>query len=154
MRKILVSECLYGDRIVRYDGKDYSETDPRFLRWKKEGRLIGACPEVIGGLSIPRPPSQRQKDGTVMDSTGEDVTKEYAKGAEATVRLAKENDVLFCIMKTNSPSCGSRFVYDGTFTGNKIKGQGLTVGCLRAAGFTVFGEDQLNEAEEMIKKTP
>lgn len=152
MKKILVSECLYGDRIVRYDAGDCTEKDPRFLKWKAEGRLVKVCPEVFGGLPTPRPDSQRQSDGvSVKAKTGEDVTKEYTLGAEEALRLAKENDVIFCIMKLNSPSCGSKYIYDGTFTGTKIEGQGLAVEYLRDGGFTVFGEDQLDEAEAMLK---
>ena len=151
MDKILVSECLYGDRIVRYDGGECPETDPRFLKWKEEGRLVKICPEVFGGLPTPRPDSQRQPDGTVKACTGEDVTKEYKKGADEVLRLAKENNVVFCIMKTHSPSCGSRFIYDGSFTDKITGGQGLAVEYLRNAGFIVFGEDQLDEAEEKLK---
>jgi uncharacterized protein YbbK (DUF523 family) len=151
MKKILVSECLYGDRIVRYDAKDCANQDPRFLKWKAEGRLVKICPEVFGGLPTPRPDSQRQEDGTVKANTGEDVTKEYMEGAKEALRLAKENDVAFCIMKLDSPSCGSKLIYDGTFTGNKVPGQGLAVEYLRNGGLTVFGEDQLDEAEKLLK---
>lgn len=149
MRKILVSECLYGGRIVRYDAGDKAETDPRFLKWKEEGRFVKHCPEVFGGLPTPRPDSQRVGD-KVIAKTGEDVTKEYTLGAEEAVRLAKENDVAFCIMKLDSPSCGSKEIYDGTFTDTKIKGQGLAVEMLRDAGFKVFGEDDFDEVEKLI----
>lgn len=150
MRKILVSECLYGGRIVRYDGKDKSETNPIFLRWKEEGRLVPVCPEVFGGLPTPRPDSQR-KGNKVVNREGVNVTAEYVKGAEEALRLARENDVAFCIMKEKSPSCGSKIIYDGSFTGKKIPGQGLTVERLRNAGFQVFSEEDLNEAEEYLK---
>lgn len=150
MKKILVSECLYGGRIVRYDAEDCAETDSRFLKWKEEGRLINICPEVFGGLPTPRPDSQRQKDGTIKTGAGRDVTAEYTKGAKEALRLAKENDVAFCIMKLNSPSCGSRYIYDGTFTGTKVEGQGLAVEYLRREGFMVLGEDQLEEAEKIL----
>lgn len=149
MKKILVSECLYGGRIVRYDAGDVTEKDPRFLRWKEEGRLIPICPEVFGGLPVPRPDSQRIGD-TVQTGAGLDVTKEYTAGAEETLRLAKENNIAFAIMKQDSPSCGSRFIYDGTFTDTKIEGQGLAVEYLRNAGFRVFGEEELDEAESFL----
>lgn len=130
MKKILVSECLYGGRIVRYDAVDVSEKNPIFLKWKEEGRLIPICPEVFGGLPTPRPDSQRVGD-KVIACTGPDVTAEYTAGAEEALRLAKENDVAFCMMKQDSPSCGSKFIYDGTFTDTKIPGQGLAVEYLR-----------------------
>ena len=151
MKKILVSKCLYGDDIVRYDAGDVSETDSRFLKWKEEGRLIPICPEVFGGLPIPRPDSQRIGATKVMAQTGKDVTEEYTKGAEEALRLAKENDVAFCIMKEDSPSCGSKFIYDGTFTDTKVPGQGLAVEYLRNSGFKVFSEDDLDKAFEYLK---
>ena len=151
MRKILVSECLYGGRIVRYDGGDVTETNPIFLKWKEEGRLVPICPEVFGGLPVPRPDSQRVGD-KVLTGSGKDVTEEYTKGALEAVRLAKEHNVAFAIMKQDSPSCGSKYIYDVTFTGNKIKGQGLAVEYLRNAGFTVFGEEDIEEAKKLLEK--
>ena len=151
MKKILVSKCLYGGEIVRYDAGDVSEKDPRFIKWKEEGRLIPVCPEVFGGLPTPRPDSQRIGETKVMAQTGQDVTEEYTKGAEEALRRAKENDVAFCIMKQDSPSCGSKFIYDGTFTDTKVPGQGLAVEYLRNAGFKVFSEEDLDEAEEYLK---
>ncbi|MCQ4636735.1 DUF523 domain-containing protein [Anaerovorax odorimutans] len=151
MKKILVSECLYGGKIVRYDGGDTTETDPRFVKWKEEGRLVPVCPEVFGGLPTPRPDSQRVGD-KVMAQTGEDVTREYTLGAEEALRRAEENQVAFAIMKQDSPSCGSKFIYDGTFTDTKIEGQGLAAEYLRKAGYTVFAEEDLDEAEKLLEK--
>ena len=145
MKKILLSECLYGGRIVRYDAGDVTETNPVFLKWKGEGRLVPICPEVFGGLPIPRPDSQRV-DGKVLTGAGKDVTAEYTAGAEEALRLAREHDVAFAIMKQDSPSCGSKFIYDGTFTDTKIPGQGLAVEYLRNAGFKVFAEEDLEDA--------
>ena len=93
MKKILVSECLYGDRIVRYDAGDTHLEHPVFLKWKEEGRLVKICPEVFGGLPIPRPDSQRVGD-KVIACTGPDVTKEYTMGAEEALRLAKETNII------------------------------------------------------------
>lgn len=152
MEKILVSRCLYGGEIVRYDGGDTTELDTRFLKWKEEGRLIPVCPEVIGGLPTPRPDSQRVGAKKVMAQTGQDVTEEYTRGAEQALSLAKENHVAFCIMKQDSPSCGSKFIYDGTFTDTKIPGQGLAVEYLRNAGFRVFGEEDMDEAERYLNE--
>ncbi len=150
MLKILTSECLYGGRVVRYDGGEVPETHPTYLKWKEEGRLIPICPEVFGGLPTPRPDSQRQGD-KIIARTGADVTAEYTKGAVEAVRLAKENDVAFCIMKQKSPSCGSKLIYDGTFTGTKIPGQGLAVEMLRNAGVKVFADEEIEEAEAYLE---
>ena len=145
MRKILVSECLYGGRIVRYDAGMTEETHPEFLKWKEEGRLIPICPEVFGGLPTPRPDAQRLGD-RIVNKAGQDVTDEFTIGAKEALRLAKEEDVLFCIMKQHSPSCGSKEIYDGTFTDTIVPGQGLAVEMLRDAGFKVFGEEDMDEA--------
>ncbi|MEY8000189.1 DUF523 domain-containing protein [Clostridium sp. Mt-5] len=147
-RKILVSSCLLGQK-VRYNNGDAACYDPRFLKWLKEGRMIGICPEVYGGLPVPRPASQRQGD-KVVTSTGVDVTCEYEKGAQAALSLAKAENVIFAILKQNSPSCGSSCIYDGTFTGTKKLGQGKTTELLRQNGIKVFGEDQLDEVEREI----
>ncbi len=151
MKKILVSECLYGGRIVRYDAGDVHETNETFLKWKEEGRLIPICPEVFGGLPIPRPDSQRV-GGKVKTGAGKDVTGPYTIGAEEALRLAKEHDVAFALMKQDSPSCGSKFIYDGTFTDTKKEGQGLAVEYLRNAGFKVFAEEDIAEAEAYLKE--
>ncbi len=145
MRKILVSECLYGGRVVRYDGGEVPETHPTFLKWKEEGRLVPICPEVFGGLVTPRPDAQRSGD-RIVNCAGFDVTEEFTKGAEEALRLARAEDVVFCIMKQHSPSCGSKEIYDGTFTDTIIPGQGLAVEMLREAGFRVFAEEDMDEA--------
>ena len=151
MRKILVSECLYGDRVVRYDGGNVPLLDPVFLKWKTEGRLIPICPEVFGGLPTPRPDAQR-RGGGVFTGNGDDVTAAFLKGAEEALRLARAENVCFCIMKADSPSCGSKEIYDGTFTGEKMPGQGLAVELLREAGFTVFDETEISAAVDFFKE--
>jgi len=148
MKKVLVSGCLYGWH-VRYDDGDTPCLDKRFVAWMEEGRLIPVCPEVFGGLETPRPDSQRIGD-KVIACTGPDVTKEYEIGAVEAVRQAKENDVVCCIMMQDSPSCGSKFIYDGTFTDTKIEGAGRAVQLLREAGFKIFDQDELDEVEKLL----
>ena len=150
MKKILVSRCLYGGDPVRYDGRSKEETDPRFLKWKEEGRLIPVCPEVFGGLPVPRTDAQRSGD-KVVTRDGRDVTKEYRKGAEEAVRLALENEVLCALLKEKSPSCGSSLIYDGSFSGRLVEGEGLTAQLLREAGIAVFSEKQMDEVERLLK---
>lgn len=149
MIRILVSECLYGEKIVRYDGKDYSLDDPRFQKWKDEGRLVKVCPEVLGGLPTPRPPAER-KDGKIINNQGQDVTIEYTQGAEIALEIAKNNDINCALLKLNSPSCGNKLIYDGSFSGKKIDGQGLTTQMLRESGYKVFGEDDLDKIQKLI----
>jgi uncharacterized protein YbbK (DUF523 family) len=117
VKKILVSECLCGGRAVRYNGGAIPLGDPRFLKWKAEGRLVPICPEVAG----------------------EDVTKAYVAGAEKCLRLASEQEVAFAVMKQSSPSCGSKLIYDEAFTDTKKPGQGLATEGLRNAMFSTHG---------------
>ncbi len=151
MDKILVSQCLYGGEPVRYDGRSKAETDPRFLKWKEEGRLIPVCPEVSGGLPVPRSDAQRQ-GARIVSRAGEDVTWAYQKGAEEAVRLAKEYRVLCAVMKEKSPSCGSSLIYDGSFTGTLAEGRGLAVELLQEAGIMVFSENQLDQVEALMRR--
>lgn len=147
--KILVSRCLYGGEPVRYDGKTKEETNEIFNRWRDEGMLIPVCPEVDGGLSVPRPPAEITEDG-IINSEGTDVTGAYEAGASIAVKKAIDEDVAFCIMKEGSPSCGSSLIYDGTFSGRKIPGEGLTVKLLRENGFKVFSEKEIKDAADYL----
>ncbi|MDO4860105.1 MAG: DUF523 domain-containing protein [Bacillota bacterium] len=149
MIRILVSRCLFGGEPVRYDGRDKAEKDPRFLKWKEEGRLVPVCPEVEGGLSVPRPPAQI-RDGRAVTEAGKDVTEAYVKGAEAALEKALSEGAAFAVMKQKSPSCGSRYIYDGTFTGRLKEGKGITAELLTRAGIKVFGEDELKDAAEYL----
>ena len=149
MKKILVSACLFGGEPVRYDGQDREEKSPMFQRWKEEGRLIPVCPEILGGLKVPRPPAQI-RDGRVVTETGEDLTENYRKGAESVLKTALENNVAFAVLKQKSPSCGSRHIYDGTFTGTLKEGRGIAAEVLENAGIKVFGEDELLAAGECL----
>ncbi len=149
MKKILVSQCLYGGEPVRYDGKSKAEDDPRFLSWREEGILIPVCPEVFGGLPVPRTDAQRRGD-SVVTRDGRDVTGQYSAGAEEAVRLALENRVICAIMKEKSPSCGSSMIYDGSFSEKLIEGEGVASELLRKAGIRVFSESQLDEVEKLL----
>lgn len=152
MIKILVSECLCAERIVRYDGKERRLDDPRLLQWKQEGRVVTVCPEVMGGLSTPRAPGER-RGSSVVDIHGHDVTNEYTKGAKLALAIAKRENVSCVLFKLNSPSCGSKLIYDGTFTGNKIAGQGIATELLRNNGYQVYGEDDLDQIEQLIEES-
>lgn len=149
MKKILVSQCLYGGEPVRYDGKSKQERDPRFMKWKEEGRLIPVCPEVFGGLPVPRTDAQRSGE-KVIARDGRDVTDEYISGAKEALRLAAEYDVICAVLKEKSPSCGSHVIYDGSFSGRLIKGQGIAAEMLENAGVRVFSEEQLEQVQKLI----
>lgn len=149
MKKILVSACLYGDGIYRYDGKEKALLNPLFLKWKAEGRLVPLCPEVAGGLTVPRLPAER-REGRVIRSDGFDVTEAYLRGAEFALELAEQNEIAFAILKQSSPSCGSNTIYDGSFSGKKIKGKGTATELLEAHGIRVFDETELSELAKLL----
>ena len=138
--KILISACLLG-LPCRYDGASKPQLWVEELARRHE--LIPMCPEQMGGLPTPRDPAERQGD-KVISCAGKDVTKAYTKGAETALYFAKLNHVDFAVMKAKSPSCGKGLIYDGTFTGNKIPGNGVTVELLNANGIPVFTEDELD----------
>lgn len=149
MIKLLVSSCLLGER-VRYDNKQIPCTDPRLLRWLEQGRIIPVCPEVAGGLPTPRPPAQVQGD-RVRTEDGTDVTAPFELGAQHALALAQEYGIRWAVLKQSSPSCGSKLIYDGSFSGVKIPGEGRTTALLRRHGITVYGEEQLDEVEALME---
>lgn len=151
MKKVLVSACLLGER-VRFDGNDKGVQNEVLTRWLAEGRVVKVCPEVAGGLSVPRPPAERQPDGRVLTDTGVDVSEAFKIGAVAARRLVQEKEIGVAVLKEGSPSCGSGFVYDGSFTKTKLPGEvGETTRALKTFGVAVFSELQWAEADEALK---
>ena len=148
MEKILVSACLVGQR-VRYDGRDADPHEALLARWQAEGRLVPICPEVAGGLPVPRPPAELVA-GRVLTRPGEDVTAAFTSGAQAALALAKRHGIRLAVLKAKSPSCGSAGIYDGTFTGRVVPGEGVTAALLRAHGIEVFSELELAQVERRL----
>ncbi|MFO0600321.1 MAG: DUF523 domain-containing protein [Myxococcaceae bacterium] len=148
MKKVLVSACLLGDR-VRYDGQGKWIDHPVLARWLREGRVVKVCPEVAGGLGIPRPPAER-RGAHVVTNGGEDVTKAFEFGAAIALKLVQEHGVTVAVLKENSPSCGSSAINDGTFTKTRIAGAGVTTELLRRHGVKVFSELELEEANNSL----
>lgn len=151
MEKILVSACLFGGQIVRYDAGEVPCEDERFTRWKQEGRLVPICPEVVGGLPTPRPDAQIVGE-RVLTGAGKDVTAEFERGAQLALQLAQRHHARIAILKQDSPSCGTLEVYDGTFTDRKRPGMGRTAALLASHGIAVFGEDQLAQAQQALQR--
>ncbi len=139
--RILISACLLGTP-CRYDGK--SKANPSIRALLQEHELIPVCPEQLGGLPTPRPASERQGD-RVLNELGMEVTGAYQRGAEEALRLAKLLDCTCAVLKERSPSCGSGWIYDGTFSGTLVPGDGLTAQRLKAAGIPVLGESQMGK---------
>lgn len=139
MANILVSGCLVGCT-CRYDAA--LKTSEKVIALAKDNTLIPVCPEQLGGLPTPRHPSERVADKVIRDD-GIDVTKEYMLGSKTVAELAKLCKADYCIMKSGSPACGCGKIYDGTFTGNKIPGDGTASELLKQAGFKVITEEDL-----------
>lgn len=138
---ILVSHCLLGEA-CRYDGGGC--LDRQILALHRAGhQLIPVCPEVLGGLDIPRAPAERQPDGRVVNRDGEDVTAAYEAGAKAALDIARSCGCTAAILKARSPSCGSGEIYDGSFTGTRVSGWGVAAALLRDAGLEVYNEEAL-----------
>lgn len=147
--RILVSACLLGVN-CRYDGKNGK--NDRLLELLKEYELIPVCPEQLGGMETPREPSECLPDGErvrVMNKKGEDVTDFFLRGAEETLKIAKLYGCRHAILKERSPSCGSGVIYDGSFSGTKTEGYGVTARLLKEHGIKVMGESDISMCSEI-----
>jgi uncharacterized protein YbbK (DUF523 family) len=160
--KILVSSCLLGED-VKYDGTNSSiASNPKvsfslkelFMDILCDNEIYSFCPEVAGGLGVPRIPAEiikRDKPFIVQNQNGEDVTINFLLGAKKALDLCKEENIKVALMKANSPSCGNIKTYDGTFTKNLIEASGLTAKLLKENGIEVFNENELKELLKFIK---
>jgi uncharacterized protein YbbK (DUF523 family) len=159
--KVLVSACLLG-RPVRYDGSAKSATHPALAQWAADGRLVALCPELAAGFAAPRPAAEivERRDGSdvlagravVREATGGDVTSAYVRGARAALALAREAGCRFALLTDGSPSCGSRFIYDGSFSGQTHDGVGVTAALLRENGVEVFAETEIDRLAERMSR--
>lgn len=161
MEPVLVSACLLGEA-VRFDGGDMRSDHAIMQRWLKEGRVVSVCPEVAGGLPVPRPRAEIAGSGggakvlagiaRAIDSNGRDVSTHLVGGAERSLAKAREHKVRVAVLKEGSPSCGSGFIFDGSFSDKRISGMGVTATLLAQNGVQVFSENQLAEADALLKK--
>jgi uncharacterized protein YbbK (DUF523 family) len=148
---ILISACLTGQKL-RYDGGHQRLSDPLIDAWDAAGRLVPCCPEVLGGLPIPRPPAEIQGgdgsdvlrgEATVRNAAGEDVTASFTRGAAAALAMAKASGARVALLCQRSPSCGSRRIYNGRFEGVLVPGMGVTAALLAANGIAVFSPETI-----------
>lgn len=156
MKKYLISACLVG-LDTRYDGE--SNAEAVFSDMVKTGKAVPFCPEQAGGLPTPRDPSeiiggdgQNVSEGKarVITDKGQDVTENFLAGAKETFKLAKLFRADRAILKSKSPSCGCKCVYDGTFNGKLRSGMGVTAAYLREHGINVIdSEDYLKQAQKL-----
>ena len=146
----LISACLLGIRCA-WSGDDKYKNE-RAIELSKVETLIPVCPEQLGGLSTPRAPQEIQ-GGTgddvlngkcsVVNKNGQDVTREFTRGAEETLQIARQLSVKEFIAKARSPSCGCNQIYDGSFSGRLIDGDGVTTALLRRSGVKIIPEEDL-----------
>lgn len=135
---IIVSACLAG---VKCAWNGDARPCQQVIDLVKRGEAIPVCPEQLGGLTTPRPPAE-QKGGRVFTRDGEDVTTEFERGARAALRIAKLAGCKEAILKSKSPSCGSGKIYDGTFSGKLIDGDGVFAKLLKK-DMKVLTEEEL-----------
>lgn len=152
---ILISACLAGENL-KYSGGN--NAIPLLCQWIEKHRddVLLVCPEVMGGLAVPRLPAEIQRHGAnpkdcrVVNKAGNDVTEQFRLGAEKVLALVKAHHITAAVLKESSPSCGSSTVYDGTFSGIKIPGSGITASLLMENGVRVISEKDVSS--ELLEK--
>jgi uncharacterized protein YbbK (DUF523 family) len=157
---ILVSACLLGQH-VRYDGTSARVESSVLEDWAAEGRAIAFCPEVAAGGSVPRPAAEivggdghQVLDGRarVIDATGRDVTSAFTEGARGALSAALASGARAAILKEGSPSCGSNWTHDGSFSGQLVTGPGVAAALLERNGIRVFGEHEVDQAAAYVAR--
>jgi uncharacterized protein YbbK (DUF523 family) len=150
---IVISACLCGLN-TRYNGKSY--LNEKTMKLLQEGKAMLVCPEQLGGLSTPRPPHEivggtgsdvLEGNARVKSKEGCDSTKEFISGAEEVLKVALQTNAKFAILKAKSPSCGCGKIYDGSFLGNTIVGNGVTAELLMRNGIKVFTEENIEDLD-------
>jgi uncharacterized protein YbbK (DUF523 family) len=136
---IIVSACLAGIR-CRYDGN--SKPCEVVIRMVSEGKAIPVCPEQLGGLTTPRMPAE-QIGEKVIRRDSVDVTTEFTRGAQEALKIARLVEARSAILKARSPSCGSGKVYDGSFTGRLVDGNGVFAEACKNNGIDVKTEEEI-----------
>lgn len=139
--KILVSACLLGKNCKYNGGNNLNQGVLDFIEGHE---VIGVCPEQLGGLSTPRLPAEIVA-GLVTNKEGVSVDNEFRKGAQEALAVALENKVDLAILQSRSPSCGVKEIYDGSFSGKKIKGQGVFAKLLSAREIKVLDAEDVAE---------
>ena len=146
----LVSACLVGIN-CKYDGKN--NKNKKIFEMYKKGELIPVCPEQLGGLSTPREPAETTGDGSdvlkgkakVLTISGKDITSNFVKGAEEVLKIAKDLNIKEVILKSKSPSCGYKKIYDGTFSKKLVDGNGVLASLLEQNKIKIHTEEEFEK---------
>ncbi|KAJ52291.1 uncharacterized protein YbbK (DUF523 family) [Clostridium tetanomorphum] len=153
---IIASACLCGIN-CKYNGEN--NLNEYVLELFKKGKVIPVCPEQLGGLTTPRDCHEilhatgdevLNNSGKVISSNGKDSSKEFIKGAYETLNIAKACNAKIAILKSKSPSCGFGSIYDGSFLGKKIKGNGVTAELLQKNGVEIYTEKEVERIKENV----
>ncbi|MGC4868155.1 DUF523 domain-containing protein [Micromonospora sp. DT53] len=154
MLRVLVSGCV-GGAAIRFNETGVPVDSPIWRRWTTEGRLVPICPELAVGFPVPRPPAEIV-DGTAADvldgrarvreASGRDVTELFRAAAHRALQRAIDAHVALAVLVDGSPTCGSGYIHDGTFSGITVPGQGVATEALRRHGIPVFQHDELEAA--------
>ena len=151
MEKVLISACLLGENCKYNGGNNFNEAAAALA---ERFELVPVCPEVLGGLSVPRPPCERKQleEGSwcVLSNDPEglmDVTKAFTRGAAKCLKIARENDINLAVLKSRSPSCGSGEIYDGTFSHTVVSGDGVTAELLKKNGIKIINEYDIQKPQ-------
>ena len=145
--KILISACLLGEN-CKYNGGNNADAicAGELAKLRQIYELVAVCPECMGGLTTPREPAESCANGRVITKfSGRDMTAEFVLGAQICAEIASENGCKIAVLKERSPSCGSGWIYDGSFTGRIVSGDGITAAALKKLGIRVVGESALAE---------
>ncbi len=147
----LISGCLLGQNCKYNGGNNACEAVKGFAKMHS---FFAVCPETAGGLPVPRPPAER-RDGGVFDKDGRDVTYAFVRGSEICLSEAlseakrRGEEIEGAVLKARSPSCGCGSIYDGTFTGKIVSGNGIFVQMLLSKGIPVYTEDTLRQMDSI-----
>ena len=143
-KKIIVSACLLGKNCKYNGGNNYNEAIVEFL---KDKEVIAVCPEVMGGLPTPRKPSEIVHD-VVTNTEGVSVDSEFRQGAKVAMDLIKDEEIECAILQSRSPSCGTKQIYDGTFSKRLIEGQGIFAEQLAKEGIKLIDSDEFANLQQ------
>ena len=142
--KVLVSACLLGKNCKYNGGNNYS---PEVINFLKNKEFIEICPEILAGMSAPRPPVEIV-NGKVMDNSGRDLDKQYRLGVSKAMEMVKDQNISVAILQSRSPTCGVNQIYDGTFSRKLVSGQGILAKALKDAGYEVIDVEDLKDYQE------
>lgn len=143
-KKIIVSACLLGKNCKYNGGNNYNEAIVEFL---KDKEVIAVCPEVMGGLPTPRKPSEIVHD-VVTNTEGVSVDNEFRQGAKVAMDLIKDEEIECAILQSRSPSCGTKQIYDGTFSKRLIEGQGIFAEQLAKKEINLIDSDEFANLQQ------